>query len=116
MKPEVKDILTRREVIAVDQDPLGKQGTRAYTDGEVEVWTKPLSHGGLAVAIFNVGDTRFAGTHPFLLDLKRLGLHGKQQGTDLWTGKAVSLDDHQAIGLASHDVWLVRIDAPHAPH
>lgn len=116
MKPEVKAVLTRREVIAVDQDALGKQGTRAYTEGEVEVWTRPLSHGALAVAVFNVGDNRYVGTHPIRLDLKRLGLSGKQQGTDLWTGKPVTLDDRQAVGLAAHDVWLVRIDAPHTAH
>lgn len=112
MTPQVKAILTRREVIAIDQDPLGKQGTRAYTEGEVEVWTRPLSHGGLAVAVFNVGFTRYASTDPFRLDLKRLGLHGTQHGTNLWTGEKVSINDHQAIGLESGGVWMVRIDAP----
>jgi hypothetical protein len=32
--------------------------------------------------------------------------------TDPWTGKAVSIDDDQAVRRASHDVRLVRIDAP----
>jgi alpha-galactosidase len=113
MSPAVRDILTRREVIAIDQDVLGKQATRAYADGEVEVWTRPLQDGALALAVFNVGGTRYAGTHPFHLDLSRLGLHGQQHGEDLWTGKAVTLHDQQAIALHSHDVWLVRIPAPH---
>lgn len=111
MSPEVRDILTRRDVIAVDQDPLGQQGTRAYTEGEVEVWTRRLQGGALAVAVFNVGPTRYAGTHPFHLDLAKLGLRSPQQGTDLWTGKAVTLQDHQPVALHSHDVWLVRIPA-----
>lgn len=112
MSPEVRDILTHREVIAIDQDALGKQATRAYAEGEVEVWTRPLQGGALAVAVFNVGGTRYAGTHPFHLDLAKLGLHGTQQGEDLWTGKAVTLDDHQPIALHSHDVLMVRIPAP----
>lgn len=114
MSSEVRDILTHRDVIAIDQDALGKQATRAYAEGEVEVWTRPLQGGALAVAVFNVGGTRYAGTHPFHLDLAKLGLHGAQQGEDLWTGKAVTLNDHQPIALRSHDVWMVRIPVPHA--
>jgi len=114
MSAGVKDILTRRDVIAIDQDALGKQATRAYAEGEVEVWTRPLQGGDLAVAVFNVGSDRYAGTHPFHFDLTRLGLHGTQQGKDLWTGQTVTLHENQPMALASHDVWLVRIAAPHA--
>jgi len=112
MPAEVKDILANRDVIAIDQDPLGKQATRAYAEGEVEVWTRPLQHGALAIAIFNVGSARLADTHPFRLNLAKLGLHGAQQGKDLWSGAAVSLTDRQAIALARHDVMLIRLDAP----
>jgi alpha-galactosidase len=112
MKPEIKAILTNRDVIAIDQDKLGKQGTRGYAEGEVEVWTRHLAGGGLAVAIFNVADNGRFASHPFHLSLTRLGLHGPQTGKDLWTGKAVTLTDNQPIELASHDVLLVRIDAP----
>jgi alpha-galactosidase len=111
MKPEVKTILTNRDVIAIDQDPLGKQGARAYSDGEVEVWTRPLSGGALAVAVINAGSDRYE-THPFHLSLAKLGLHGPQSGKDLWTGKPISLTGDQPIELLSHDVLLVRIDAP----
>jgi alpha-galactosidase len=111
MRPEIKAILTNRDVIAIDQDRLGKQGARIYSDGEVEVWTRSLSGGALAVAIFNVGSDRYS-THPFHLSLAKLGLHGPQTGKDLWTGKFVTLTDNQPLELPSHDVLLVRIDAP----
>ena len=111
MKPEIKAILTNRDVIAINQDSLGKQGTRAYSDGEVEVWTRQLSGGALAVAVLAAGDNRFS-THPFHLDLARLGLHGPQEGKDLWTGKAITLTDQMPIEIASHDTLLVRIEAP----
>jgi alpha-galactosidase len=110
MKPEVKAILTNRDVIAIDQDRLGKQGSRIYSDGEVEVWTRHLAGGALAVAVVNVGSDRYS-THPFHLNLAKLGLHGAQAGKDLWSGKAVTLTDGQPIELPSHDVLLVRIDA-----
>jgi alpha-galactosidase len=111
MKPEINAILTNKDVIAIDQDALGKQGTRAYSDGEVEVWTRHLSGGALAVAVLAAGDSRYA-THPFHLDLAKLGLNGPQEGKDLWTGKAVTLTDQMPIEIASHDILLVRIDAP----
>ncbi len=111
MKPEIKDILTNRDVIAIDQDPLGKQASRIYSDGEVEVWTRPLAHGSLAIAVLNAGDSRYS-THPFHLNLAKLRLHGTQTGKNLWTGKTVELTDNMPLELASHDILLVRVDAP----
>jgi alpha-galactosidase len=111
MKPEIKAILTNRDVIAIDQDALGHQASRVYADGEVEVWARPLSGGAMAVAILNAGSDRVA-THPFHLDLARLGLHGAQQGKDLWTGQSVELTQNMPITLPSHDILLVRIAQP----
>ena len=111
MTPEVRDILTNRDVIAIDQDKLGREGTRIYSEGEVDVWTRHLSGGAMAVAIVNAGSDRYS-THPFHLDLARLGLHGPQNGKDLWTGKEVTLSDHMPIEIASHDILLVRIPQP----
>ena len=111
MKPEVKAILTNKDVIAIDQDPLGKQGTRAYADGEVEVWTRQLQGGAMAIAVVNVGSNRQS-THPFHLNLSRAGLHGTQSGKDLWTGKAVELTENMPLELKAHDVLMVRIGSP----
>jgi alpha-galactosidase len=111
MKPEIRAILTNREVIAIDQDPLGKQGSRVYSEGEVEVWTRHLAGGAMAVAVLNMGNSRYS-THPFHLSLARLGLHGAQQAKDLWSGKEMQLTEGMPLELASHDVLLVRIAAP----
>lgn len=45
--------LTNRELIAVDQDPLGRQGRRQLTLDGLEVWVKPLFDGSLAIGLFN---------------------------------------------------------------
>ena len=112
MKPEVKAILTNKDVIAIDQDSLGKQGTRAYSDGEVEVWTRDLAGGAIAVAVINVGSDRYS-THPFHLDLRKLGLADQAQtGKDLWKGSEVTLTQNMPIELPSHDILLVRLDHP----
>jgi alpha-galactosidase len=111
MKPEISAILTNKDVIAIDQDKLGKQARHVYSEGEVDVWARPLSGGAMAVAVLNAGSDRYS-THPFHLNLAKLNLHAAQKGKDLWTGKDVQLTEGMPIELASHDILLVRIDAP----
>jgi alpha-galactosidase len=54
MNKETTDILTNREVIAIDQDSLGIQGFRYNNDvGGLEVWVKPLQRGDWAVCFLN---------------------------------------------------------------
>ena len=54
MTPATRDILTNREVIAVDQDSLGVQGTVVQEDPpEHQVWVKPLRDGSRAVVLLN---------------------------------------------------------------
>ena len=55
MKPAIRDILTNREVIAIDQDSTGKQGTRTGKAGDQEIWVKTLADGGQAIGLFNRG-------------------------------------------------------------
>jgi alpha-galactosidase len=57
MPPEIKEILTNKEVIAVDQDPLGRQGRRVKKDGDLEVWSKEMSDGSRAILLLNRGTT-----------------------------------------------------------
>src|ERR1700682_3285407 len=55
MAPSILAILTNREVIAVNQDKDGKQGRRVAESCNQEIWSRPLSGGALAVALFNRG-------------------------------------------------------------
>jgi alpha-galactosidase len=55
MSPEIKEILTNGEVIAVNQDRLGREGHRVAKSGDLEVWSKVLSDGSRAVILFNRG-------------------------------------------------------------
>ena len=54
MTPEIRDILTNKDVIAVDQDPL-QQGRRIRKDGDLEVWVKNLAGDARAVVLLNRG-------------------------------------------------------------
>ena len=80
MTPETLSILTNKEVVSVDQDPLGKQGDRAWASGTSEIWTKPLSGGATAIGVFN----RSTAPASVMVNLKDLGLDGTAKLRDLW--------------------------------
>jgi alpha-galactosidase len=55
LSPATIAMLLNREVIAIDQDPLGIQGRVVAENGSAQVWSKPLAGGGAAVALLNRG-------------------------------------------------------------
>jgi alpha-galactosidase len=57
MPADTRDILTNKEVIAIDQDSLGMEGRRVWRNGDTEVWARPLADGGRAVALLNRGSS-----------------------------------------------------------
>jgi alpha-galactosidase len=75
-------ILTNREVIAIDQDPLGAEATRLSHTADADVWTRPLTNGDRAVMLLNRGD------HPETISTSAsdLGLPnaGAYSVRDLW--------------------------------
>jgi alpha-galactosidase len=83
MSEATRAILLNREVVAVDQDPLGVQGHRVAKDGEREIWLKPMSGGRSALLLFNrgVAPATIAATWT------QLGLapDAKLRVRDLWT-------------------------------
>src|SRR3954454_15854042 len=56
MDATTRSILLNTDVISIDQDKLGVQGRRVATDGNSEVWVKPLAGGGRALLLFNRDD------------------------------------------------------------
>jgi alpha-galactosidase len=55
MSAATRAILLNKEIIAIDQDALGTQAHRAAKTGDAEVWVRPVSGGGRAVALLNRG-------------------------------------------------------------
>ncbi|MQL72187.1 hypothetical protein Taro_004561, partial [Colocasia esculenta] len=58
MSNDTLKILSNRGVIAVNQDPLGRQGRKVKKDGDLEVWAGPLSGGKVAVVLWNRGSSQ----------------------------------------------------------
>jgi len=106
MTPEIKSILMNREVIAVDQDPLGKQGQRLTKSGDVEIWSRPLAGGAVAAAVFNRGEAPAQAS----LKLADLGSGLKGKSRELWTGRDVSFKDGSySASVPRHGVLLLKI-------
>lgn len=106
MTPETLSILTNRDVIAVDQDPLGKQGERVAATRSTEVWAKPLQGGGFAVGLFNRGEEPASVS----LQFADLDMHGPVQVRDLWTQKDLGKLQHTYTAtVPRHGVVLVRL-------
>jgi alpha-galactosidase len=56
MPAEIREILTNKEVIAINQDPLGHQAVKYRDYGDLQIWTKELSHHSTAYAVLNRGE------------------------------------------------------------
>jgi alpha-galactosidase len=99
-------LLTNPEVLAVDQDPLGKQARRRDIpqQGE-ELWVKELSDGSLAVGFFNrtekVAKVNYAWHH--------LGFPSAPKVRDLWLRKDLSRQEDFTTELPPHGCTLLRV-------
>lgn len=49
-------IITNKDMIAVDQDPLGIQGLRIKNEDNLQYWFKPLAGGDWAFCVMNTGE------------------------------------------------------------
>ncbi|WP_423819289.1 alpha-galactosidase [Salinimicrobium sp. TIG7-5_MAKvit] len=58
MDEETRRILTNKDIIAIDQDPLGKQGKRVINKDNWQVFVKPLTDGNYAVGILNTSEKK----------------------------------------------------------
>lgn len=108
MTNEVKEILTNREVIAVDQDSLGMQGRRVKRHGDREVWAKQLADGGRAVVLFNRGPK----SQEISVSWTEIGYpqHVAAQVRDLWAHKDLGkLTGKFSAEVPSHGVVMVTV-------
>jgi alpha-galactosidase len=120
MSPSTVEILTNLEVIAVDQDLLGRQGFLGYKDSRFEVWIKELAGEDYAVCIFNRSDRpvdlnldwqTFWG-HEGILDYhgKKIVFQKEYLIRDLWQKKNVgTAAENFRAPINAHDVILLRL-------
>jgi alpha-galactosidase len=105
MNAETKRILLNPEVIAINQDSLGKQGVMKVNN---ETWTvvfKPLANGDYALAILNRSDNALESD----LEFSALGLNGKYLVRDLWEHKDAGGGKKWKNKVNSHETKLLRL-------
>ena len=107
MKPAILEILSNREVIAVNQDKAGKQGRRVSQSGAQEVWARPLSDGAIAIAMFNRGNAQAQ----LSVKWSELGLKTTpHEARDLWAHSDVNMGGAAYTALVpAHGVAMLRV-------
>ena len=99
------NLLCNNEVNAVNQDILGEQAHRDLDEDGVQIWSRRLADGGLAVGIFNLNDSPM----PVLLSgaLGKIGVENVSSVRDLWRQKDIPTDATYTI--PAHGVRLMKI-------
>jgi alpha-galactosidase len=108
MSAATREILTNKDLIAVNQDPLGIQGRRVRRDGNLEVWSKQLGDGGRAVALLNRSDA------PSQITVSWTDIGYPQSlsisARDLWAGKDLgAMKGSYSATVPSHGAVVVRL-------
>ena len=103
------NLLTNDEVIAIDQDPLGKQATCLQTIGELKIFVKKLEDGSHAVGFCNFGQEV---ANLDYNDFSKLGVNGKSVVRDLWRQKDIAIinagKDKLSLQVPAHGVLLYK--------
>ncbi len=114
MNAEVLNILIDKDVIAIDQDRLGKQGRRYIKVGSHEVWVKQLANGEAAVCFFNRDEKPWKFNYKFskenysLIDVyfDRFEYDVK----DVWKKKRIGTSkDNLQFDIPAHGVTLIKL-------
>ncbi len=117
MSAETKEILTNNEVIALDQDPLGKQGYCYRDNGDYQIWIKKLQNNEKAACLLNRGDSEIEVQVDFKILLKASDDYWttdphkleEYKIRDLWEHKEIKLDSNlMSFKLPPHSVKVFR--------
>jgi alpha-galactosidase len=115
MSQTTKDILLNSEVIAVDQDPAGIQGTRVSASNGLEVWCKPLGSANgttKAVALLN----RTGAAVNITVNFASIGLTGVVTIRDLWAKvDKGSFSGSYTMSVPSHGAGMLKLNGTAAP-
>lgn len=100
------NLLTNSEVLAIDQDVLGKQAQRIINRDSSQVWVKDLADGSKVVAIFNIG-TNYQNIK---VSWKELGLKPLQSVRDVWRQKNIgNIANEYSTVVPPHGVMLIKV-------
>lgn len=106
MTKHTLEILTNKDVIAVDQDKLGKEGYKILDGLDFEIYSKPLANDDIAICLFN----RSAKAMDVNVNWADYKITGDYKLTDLWAHKNAGTTNRPfKAKIASHDVVMLRL-------
>ncbi len=111
MNEATKRILTNKNILAIDQDKLGKQAVRKINNNGWQVFVKPLENNETAIGILNTG--KKAGK--FETDLATLGLEGKYTTLNIWNNEIKKNQKKLSYTVGSHETVVLRLNNPDMP-
>jgi hypothetical protein len=102
------NLLINDEVLAVDQDPLGKQAQQIISREGYQIWMKELENGSKAIGVFNLGEDY----QTISFKWAELYLKGNiHKARDLWRQKDLgSFNDQFSARVAPHGVVLIKVE------
>ena len=111
MTSETTNLLTNKEVIAIDQDKLGISAIRWMKYADLEIWFKPLDGGDYAFCFFNRGNQVVSIDQDLKTTIKsKYIIDDSFSVRDLWKHEQTgSSGDNVKGSLNAHDVLLVRL-------
>ena len=105
MNEATKRILLNKEMIALNQDALGKQAQPKIKNDIWYVFVKQLSDGESAVSILNLSNT----TQNYELNFQEIGLPDKYEVRDLWEHKLIGKAKKWKGEIMSHETKVFRL-------
>ena len=105
MNEATKRILTNKDIIAIDQDPLGIQAERKLKTDLLQIFVKPLSNGDLALGILNTSDQE----QTIEVNPETLGIFNKRKAKDLWSGQTMKTGKRIKVKMAAHETKVFRL-------
>ncbi len=109
LSPDALEILGNRQVIAIDQDPLGQMANLVSRSPSVDILFKPLEGGEYAVAVLNRSDSS---AHVQVLPAElgfAVGPNCSMDAQNLWSGERQSPLTALQVEVASHDTMILRV-------
>lgn len=107
MSKSAKEILLNSEIIAVNQDALGKQARKIRDNGDTEVFAKPMHDGSWVVGLLNRNDSV---NQSIRISWNEIGIEGKHIVRDLWEHKDLGkFTEYFEITVKPHQCVVIQL-------
>lgn len=118
MDQKALEILTNKEIIAINQDSLGIQGFRLTNENNIEIWVKPLSKDAWAISFVNMNEEPYSfdfnwSKEKISDDINKRNIDFQNQTyeiTDVFKNKRIGdTKESLEVTLGVHDVLMIKL-------